>query len=64
MYNFETIECDRCGEITKFQDGEICISEIEGVKLFICNECLEKNAKLEDYYESIINKRINKNKII
>lgn len=53
------VECDRCGAIVKPQEvEEFLIDKSCGLKGYICDSCIKEQEQLEDYYESILDKRI------
>ena len=57
-----TVECDRCGRTVKPQEvEEFLIDESCGLKGYICDSCIKEQEDKEDYYESILDKRLKTN---
>lgn len=56
-----TIECDRCKKVVEPQEvEEFIIDKSCGLKGYICHSCIKEQEQLEDYYESILDKRVEK----
>ncbi|WP_434417137.1 hypothetical protein [Tissierella praeacuta] len=59
MLQWATVECCICEKIVEPQEvEEILIDESCGLKGHVCNSCVKEQEQLEDYYESILDKRI------
>ena len=54
-----TVECDICGKVVEPQEvEEVLIDESCGLKGCICDSCAKEQKDKEDYYESILDKRL------
>lgn len=53
------IECDVCGKLAEPQEvEEFLIDESVGLKGHVCDSCVNEQKDKEDYYESILDKRL------
>ena len=57
-----TVQCDGCGKTTEPQEVlEEFIDKSQGLKVYICESCVKEEEDKEDYYESILDKRVKTN---
>ena len=59
MLQWATTKCDRCGKTTEPQEIlEEFIDKSQGLKVYVCETCVKEQEDKEDYYESILDKRV------